>query len=544
MISDEAYKSLEEAIGPENVSREPAVLDGYAWQILMNENPEGWVTRPIAVALPASTGEVQAVVRACNKHGLKFKAFSTGWGAWASPSQEGVVTIDLRRMDRILEMDERNMYAVVEPYVCGAQLQAEAMKVGLNAHIIGAGPAHSPLASATSMQGMGWDSVYMSHSSRNVLGLEWVLPDGEILRLGALGSDKGWYSGDGPGPSLRGIMKGNNGAIGGLGVFTKVALKLYNWPGPRHIDTQGTLVDAYSKVPDNVVLRMCFFPDKKSYAEAAYRIGEGEIAYNFIRISPGGLIYCMVPHLFRKMAKARAIRKILHSLEHCLVLALVADSDGELEYKEKAVNAILRDTGGFSISTKDWRLLGAWMILSFLRSSITPLIFRMGGVFGATLSGDDTLDSQLRWAESAAEVKRRWISKNVIVDDINTNNFFMLPYENNNLSHCEELFMYDPRDRSQSEQFLPINADFLATLIENCMEPIMMSIVPYVRQVLSPLMGNFNRWQKEISAVLDPGEAADTGFYTGEADLDFTLLGEDVFQRLGVAVLSKAQEVD
>jgi hypothetical protein len=296
-------------------------------------------------------------------------------------------------------------------------------------------------------------------------------------------------------------------------------------------------------VPDHVDLCMLFFPDKKSYAEAAYRIGESEIAYNFIRVSPGGLVYCMVPHLFGKMAKAEAIRKVLKSLEHCVMLALVADSEGELEYKEKAVNAILRDTGGFCIRSRDFRLLGEWTLLSFLRSSITPLIFRMGGAFGATLAGDDTLDSQLRWAESAAEVKRRWISKKGIVDDINVNNFFLLPYENNNLSHCEEIFMYDPRDRSQSEQFLPINADFLATLIENCMEPIMMSIVPEVRQVLSPLMGNFNRWQKEISAALDPGEAADTGFYTGEAEFDFSLLGEDITERLGVAVLSKAQGI-
>ena len=42
-------------------------------------------------------------------------------------------------MDRILEIDEKNMFAVIEPYVIGATLQAEVMKVGLNTHIIGAG---------------------------------------------------------------------------------------------------------------------------------------------------------------------------------------------------------------------------------------------------------------------------------------------------------------------------------------------------------------------------------------------------------------------
>jgi glycolate oxidase len=157
MISDEAYRQLKEAVGPENVSREPAVLEGYAWQPFLNDDPALWIRRPVAAVLPGSTEEVQAVVRICNRHGLKFKALSTGWGAASGPTTEDVVQMDMRRMDRILEIDERNMVAVVEPYVSGAQLQAETMKLGLNTHIIGAGPSCSPLASATSMSGVGHD---------------------------------------------------------------------------------------------------------------------------------------------------------------------------------------------------------------------------------------------------------------------------------------------------------------------------------------------------------------------------------------------------
>ncbi|MDY6794510.1 MAG: FAD-dependent oxidoreductase [Actinomycetota bacterium] len=129
-ISDEAYMELERVVGEDNVSREPAVLDGYAWQPFLNEDPSLWTPRPAAVVLPASTPEVQEVVRACNRHGLKFKALCTGWGVHAGPTSKGVVQIDLRRMNRILEIDEKNMYAVLEPYVSGAQLQAESMKRG------------------------------------------------------------------------------------------------------------------------------------------------------------------------------------------------------------------------------------------------------------------------------------------------------------------------------------------------------------------------------------------------------------------------------
>jgi glycolate oxidase len=83
------------------------------------------------------------------------------------------------------------MFAVIEPYVIGANLQVEAMKVGLNTHIIGAGASCSPLASATSFTGAGPDTLFMDSGNGNMLGLEWVMPDGEIMRTGSLGSGLG-----------------------------------------------------------------------------------------------------------------------------------------------------------------------------------------------------------------------------------------------------------------------------------------------------------------------------------------------------------------
>src|SRR4030042_5219875 len=221
LISDEAYEALQETVGEENVSREPAVLDSYAWQPFLNKDPELWTSRPEAVILPASTEEVQAVVKACGKHGVKFKALCTGWGVHAGPTSEGVVQIDLRRMNRILEIDEKNMYAIVEPYVSGAQLLAEIWKKNMNFNIIGAGPNCSVLATATSVMGNGYNNLTMGVNERNPLGVEWVLPTGDILRLGSLGSGSGWFTGDGPGPSLRGIMRGSAGGSGGLGGFPK-----------------------------------------------------------------------------------------------------------------------------------------------------------------------------------------------------------------------------------------------------------------------------------------------------------------------------------
>ena len=90
------------------------------------------------------------------------------------------------------------------------QLQAEVMKVGLNINIIGAGASTSLLASATSLAGTGPGTFWMGSNSENLLGLEWVTPAGDIMRTGSLGSGAGWFCGEGPGPSVRGMSRGSS----------------------------------------------------------------------------------------------------------------------------------------------------------------------------------------------------------------------------------------------------------------------------------------------------------------------------------------------
>ena len=530
VLTDEAYRALEEAVGAENVSREPGVLDGYAWQPTNNDHPtERWVKRPVAVVLPASTEEVQAVVRACNRHGLKFKALCTGWGVHAGPTSEGVVQVDLRRMDRILEIDERNMIAVVEPYVSGAQLQAEAMKVGLNTHLIGAGPVCSPLASATSMHGVGHDGIYMSYSPRNVLGVEWVLPDGALLRLGAPGSGPGWFTGDGPGPSLRGIMRGASGAFGGLGIFTKCALKLFNWPGPPLMEAEGTVFDSVVERPENMRFYGCVFHRARDFADAAYKLGEAEIGYLCLRITLGSFPMAMAPKLYRKIMRAPSIRSVIYeALRYPLTVLLAGDSMDELLYQEAVLKEIVDGHGGIILDMQA-SPVAPMLPLNLIRASLIPAAFRLGGTFCTNLDENDALDSQMDWADAIAEVKRPFIESEAILDDGAENPYFV-PYENNTWAHCEVVHMYSVHEEKSLRALKPIS--FLSTLeaIERCMTPLSV-LNPEVRKALSPLAGHFNRWQGEISAAFDPGAAADAGLYTEERDFETTGVDPDKVRR-------------
>ena len=221
LIADE-YRALEDIVGPEYITQEPVIGESYN-QVWGNKLEFGQkhISPPAAILLPSTVEEIQKIIRVCNKYGILFKALTSGFEYVAiTLEKEKGILLDLRRMNRILEIDPQNMHAVVEPYVSIYKLQMEAAKYGLLTGKPGVGYSAGVIAVSCCHQEMTISQIYTSGYGRNVLGCEWVLPTGELLELGTSGKPGGWYSADGPGFSLRGILRGRSGANGGHGVIT------------------------------------------------------------------------------------------------------------------------------------------------------------------------------------------------------------------------------------------------------------------------------------------------------------------------------------
>ena len=218
-LSKDIYKAFEDVVGEENICDDPAIMPSY------------FGTEFAAVILPKNTAEVQAIVKLCNRFKLKLRPICTGW---SGIFPKGIILLDLRRMNHIIEINEKNMYAVVEPYVISAQLQAELMKRGLHLNVKGAGTNCTAM-----LRGHGHLDQTTSGDDRNHLAIEWVTPEGDIVRSGSLGSSDEWFSGDGPGPSIRSILTSAVPPGVTPGVFTKAAVKLYHWPGPPDFLSRG-----------------------------------------------------------------------------------------------------------------------------------------------------------------------------------------------------------------------------------------------------------------------------------------------------------------
>jgi glycolate oxidase len=238
------------------------------------------------------------------------------------------------------------MYAITESYATAGETQVEAMKHGLNPHLVGAGPNASNLASATSMQGTGGTSVRTSMNERNVLAVEWVTPTGEMLQLGSLNTPgAGWFCGDGPGPSLRGMMRGSVGGAGCNGVFTKAALKLYPWYGPPY-KCGGVPPFFDSEDIPNSYLRYVVWTNHNDEAEGILRLGEAEIIDYNNRWAAGAFTSAMSTSNSEYLEMVEKGDYKERFGEGYWTFFMHAPSQRALEYRIKAFEKIMEDTNG------------------------------------------------------------------------------------------------------------------------------------------------------------------------------------------------------
>ncbi|UCB45788.1 MAG: FAD-binding oxidoreductase [Spirochaetota bacterium] len=427
------YKALEGIVGPENISDDPAVLDSYRYSLAHTAIHLGpffdtFTPRGSAVLLPGSTEEVQAIVKLCNKYRIKFKASSTFWSAQGYPSEDNTIQLDMRRMDQILEIDEKNMFAVIEPGVIGATLQAEAMKVGLNTHIPGAGCSCSTLAGATSYFGSGPSNLYGGWHYDNLLGVEWVMPTGEILRTGSLGAGCGWFCGEGPGPSMKGVARGFIGSKGAMGVYTKCAIKLFAWPGPTTLPVEG-IVPAYkTSLPDNFKAYTVAFPSWKSWADAVYTIwdtGVGYIAHRQYSMFGRDLKFAMIKILtdptktlgdLEEILDDPEVQKITEESKRDFQIVLAGMTKRDIEWQDKALDEILSRTGGWKVEAMNEPEINKWMLLYLIRLGHKNLNLVFGGSYDGCFGLLGSADFGTSHVEEAAEFKKRWEKRGAVVE--------------------------------------------------------------------------------------------------------------------------------
>ena len=232
-MDEKILRELSQIVGPERLLTSPEDLVCYSYDATQPALDQ----LPGAVVDPLSTEEVAAILRLANRRGFKIvpRGLGTNLSGGSIPPPGGVV-LNLARMNQIIEIDEENLTATVEPGVITDDLQAEVQKRGLFYPPDPASSSISTLGGNVAENAGGLRGLKYGVTKDYVLGMEVVLPTGEVIATGSKCVK------DVAGYNLTQLFIGSEGT---LGVMTKIILKLIPTP-----EATQTMVAFYLDIED------------------------------------------------------------------------------------------------------------------------------------------------------------------------------------------------------------------------------------------------------------------------------------------------------
>jgi glycolate dehydrogenase FAD-linked subunit len=237
----EFISQLRHILGPRNLLTSRADCATYGYDASVFEGEE-----LVAVALPASTAEVAQTLRLARTAGIPYLARGAGTGisGGAIPTQGGLV-IELSRLNRVLEIDLANQRAVVEPGVVNQDFKELLASQGYG-HTYVPDPGSqvvSTIGGNVANNAGGMHCLKYGVTTNHIIGLEVVLPDGQIVTVGGKVLDQ-------PGCDLTGLFVGSEGT---LGIITKIVVRIV-------------------RLPETVQTQLALFPSVEAAANAVSAI--------------------------------------------------------------------------------------------------------------------------------------------------------------------------------------------------------------------------------------------------------------------------------
>ncbi|AEH50444.1 FAD-binding oxidoreductase [Pseudothermotoga thermarum] len=219
----EFIEKLQQIVGVENVKTDPDELERYS----KDETSEIEHQTPLCVVFPTTAEEVSQIMKLANLYKVPVtpRGAGTGLSGGAVPIKGGIV-LSLEKMNRIVEIDRENMVAVVEPGVITDEIQKLAEEYGLFYAGDPASSESSSIGGNVAENAGGVKVMKYGPTSHHILGLEVVLPTGEIVNFG--------------GKVLKNVMGYDMvrlfvGSEGTLGIVTKIIVRLI--PKPKYFAT-------------------------------------------------------------------------------------------------------------------------------------------------------------------------------------------------------------------------------------------------------------------------------------------------------------------
>lgn len=237
---DPILEELISIVGPENATNAKHIRYAYSYDLSFVQ-----AKLPDYVVMASTVEQVQELMRFANREKIPVIPFTAGTniGGLCIPERGGIL-LDLKKMNRIIEIDPADGVAVIEPGVSHAKLAAALGPYKLRFGYP-VGPTSASVSSCALCHGIGGLNARYGLQSQEITSMEVVLPTGELTRVGSCAIQKDAWHSTLPLPKLDGLFKG---WLGSTGVVTKIGINVHPAPPILKIFTVSceTVEDMYS----------------------------------------------------------------------------------------------------------------------------------------------------------------------------------------------------------------------------------------------------------------------------------------------------------
>jgi FAD/FMN-containing dehydrogenase len=211
---------LEDILGKENVTDDSEVLKRYS----RDQSFVGSVT-PQWVVFPKEVEQVQEVVKLANQEKVPITPFSSGlnFHGAAIPDQGGII-LNMSKMNKVIEINEKDRWAIIEPGVTYGQFQDELAKHGFRFMLPFGIPPQRTVLSSQLERDPSLAGAHFNYGNELIIDIEIVLPEGAVFKT------VGWMEGGRPVGTLNHQHRLWTGAQGTFGIVTKGAVKIEPLP--------------------------------------------------------------------------------------------------------------------------------------------------------------------------------------------------------------------------------------------------------------------------------------------------------------------------
>jgi FAD/FMN-containing dehydrogenase len=331
--------ALSSLVGPEHVSTSAEDCAFFATDVFTHGAPA------LAVVAPGSTSELSRCVALCTSAG--FAVIPRGGGlsytAGYVPGVPTAITFDLRRLNRIVEINTTDLYVTVEAGCTWHQLFETLQPLGVRTPYFGPVSGHGASVGGTLSQGsIYYGSARYGSTGESVLALEVVLADGSVVSTGSSALAAGglpffrYY-----GPDLTGLFLGD---CGSLGLKTRVTLRLIRMPSRFRflsflLDDYRGVLRAMSEIGRRGLAAECWTHDPYMHG---LRLSKERKLPGFDATARA----VRAGHALAPPAGSGSNEAALASVRFALHMVLEGDEDALVDWQAKEARAIVMGEGG------------------------------------------------------------------------------------------------------------------------------------------------------------------------------------------------------